>query len=462
MKIQNVRLGFATNSSSAHSIVFLPGHEFRSEPVEDEQFGWDRFVLTDSESKLAYLGQLIAGNLRDLPPWMREAVAVEVCAHRPDEDGSIDHQSEMVLPRDWSGTGLDHEFLVALRDYLARSEVTIHGGNDNDETAYDGAGIVLGDLPRDTKAQLVARCDGQWWTLFNRYSGAKVRFSFEPGAEDARPLAPELVDVKLTDYCPFDCAYCYQASTKAGRHAGDISAFASWCGESRVFEVALGGGEPTLHPEFVEIMQRFRYYGVVPNFTTRNSAWLRDEELRPAILDVAGAFAVSVSNQKEAAQTVRLLRRHGVASSRCVLHVVMGTVDRWEFSAILQEAHRAGLSVTLLGYKTAGRGSEVQPQPYGWWLSVARKLAEKKELPRLGIDTPLAADFVPQLRAAGVPDYLYYTQEGRHSMYFDAVAGTFGASSYDGNLQPVPTTRNQWKHEMPDYTGAWAALKEDV
>jgi hypothetical protein len=38
--------------------------------------------------------------------------------------------------------------------------------------------------------------------------------------------------------------------------------------EKRPFQVAIGGGEPTGHPEFVEILKTFNKLGIVPNYTT--------------------------------------------------------------------------------------------------------------------------------------------------------------------------------------------------
>jgi uncharacterized radical SAM superfamily Fe-S cluster-containing enzyme len=87
---------------------------------------------------------------------------------------------------------------------------------------------------------------------------------------------PELLDVSITDYCATGCPFCYRGSTEAGQHASTsyLRRLAAACGEAGVFEVAIGGGEPTEHPDFVEILRAFRDAGVVPNFTTRNVDYL--------------------------------------------------------------------------------------------------------------------------------------------------------------------------------------------
>ena len=56
--LQSLRLGFATNSSSSHSVILhqysknVPaGNHFAG----DGDFGWDYLVLDDVQSKLQYL-----------------------------------------------------------------------------------------------------------------------------------------------------------------------------------------------------------------------------------------------------------------------------------------------------------------------------------------------------------------------------------------------------------------------
>jgi hypothetical protein len=58
LKIHNVRRGFATNSSSSHSIVVLPAKHPVPDEVSDGDggYGWEDFVLTSPEEKARYGG----------------------------------------------------------------------------------------------------------------------------------------------------------------------------------------------------------------------------------------------------------------------------------------------------------------------------------------------------------------------------------------------------------------------
>jgi len=291
MHIHNVRLGFATNSSSTHSIIFLkPGQHVRDSGTEGGEFGWNFFTAASPEAKRQYVAIHLFSALQSQ---VGEDVAMAVVdswaagATRTPEgqyayngkgpEGYVDHQSLYVLPRSWDGKGVDKEFFDDFLAFFMRDDIAILGGNDNTDESHplDSGGFSL-PLQQDGGGEYVARKDeaGKYWTIFSRADGTKIRFSFdEPvkSCEVTKASAPELVDLKITDFCPYGCAFCYQGSTHAGKH-GDVQTILSAAhalAKMKVFEVAIGGGEPTMHPNF-------RYGGVTPNFTTKNLAWLRD------------------------------------------------------------------------------------------------------------------------------------------------------------------------------------------
>ena len=55
MRIHNVRLGFATNSSSTHSLIFLPKAQ---DNYNEGGFGWDNFTLASKEANLDFVAVL--------------------------------------------------------------------------------------------------------------------------------------------------------------------------------------------------------------------------------------------------------------------------------------------------------------------------------------------------------------------------------------------------------------------
>ena len=82
--------------------------------------------------------------------------------------------------------------------------------------------------------------------------------------------SPVLADINITDRCNLCCPHCYVNSQKEGK---DISVenfrlVLEQCQRSGVLQIALGGGEPTLHPHFNQFLKEIRQAGIIPNVTT--------------------------------------------------------------------------------------------------------------------------------------------------------------------------------------------------
>ncbi|WP_233218698.1 radical SAM protein [Deinococcus arcticus] len=142
--------------------------------------------------------------------------------------------------------------------------------------------------------------------MFDPLTGHRVSFGPVPD----RLRAPELLDVKLTDRCSLGCTFCYQDSRPDRAHAqlDNVAFVAHQAGQAGVFEVALGGGEVSEYPHFLETLRLFRQAGVVPNFTTRRPAWVA--ERWASLRDLAGGFAVSVATAHEVEEVGRLFPLH--------------------------------------------------------------------------------------------------------------------------------------------------------
>ena len=473
MKLLQLRKGFATNSSSTHSIIIanpltkvvLTGKPLsRGDDYNSGEFGWDLFTLASKEAKMEYLAVLIMSNL-DLPDWMKKKLAESVTGihFEKEQETYIDHQSMLALPRDWEGHGLDLEFLDELKTFLLKEEVMILGGNDNSDEPHPLVNCgehVLTSLKRaygNCSDQWVCRKEGDEWTLFNRDDGEKVTFTFDNSkTERDRPSAPELIDIKVTDFCPYECPHCYQDSSRKGGHAEKsvVDSIAYRCKEHKVFEVALGGGEPTLWPHFVDTLETFRHYGVVPNFTTRNLSWLRDEKLRPQILEHCGSFAYSVIHRNEVEEFATLLRRHDI-DKEVAIHYVLGSAPDYDIEGILRAAHEGHVRVVLLGWKLVGRGKQGPPFNNDKWFDIVKQLRTRNIYPEIGVDTTIANEYKKQIEESGIPDYFFYTEEGKFSMYYDAVEDRWGPSSFCEEGEYVKIAKERGKDELIE---AWRLI----
>ena len=101
---------------------------------------------------------------------------------------------------------------------------------------------------------------------------------------------PETIDVKITNACGFSCPYCYMGSGSTGKHAPFRLIEKIFEGLLQApYQVAIGGGEPTLHPELPNILHLIRSQGTVPNFTTAG------HHLRADVIDAVNEFGGGVA-----------------------------------------------------------------------------------------------------------------------------------------------------------------------
>lgn len=491
MKIFNIRQGFATNSSSSHSILVVPKDSKKYASIVDSEelthFGWDFFTLKSSEKKLEYVMSLLDDSIKtyikgeekriqNIFKILQEAeVKIEledVRKYIKSNKKGVDHQSKTTLPGNYMATEIHKEFAIDYVKYMLQEEVVILGGNDNTSHTHPyskkGKLSEINQLPAEQSSKkVIAVKQENYWLLFNRDNGNKIRFSFDSNAlETKKAKVPELVDIKITDYCPYDCDFCYQDSTLSGKHAKveDMKKIVNELNKKEVLEVALGGGETTLHPEFINILKEFYDNKVVPNFTTKNHNLLRQENAQE-ILKYCGAIAFSVENSNEMKKVILSQKQINIENkidlgyisyynhddkkewtSKVVFQIVLGVQSEEEFKKMLGIAKEFDVKVTLLGFKEYGRGQEFAPYKYDNWLEIVKPFLNNGNI---SIDTALAGEFSDLLEKEKVPKNTYHTVEGAFSLYIDAVKMEMAPSSYIGKEQSKKFDEN-WIEQYKD------------
>lgn len=170
---------------------------------------------------------------------------------------------------------------------------------------------------------------------------------------------PEFYDVKITQRCYGGCSYCYQGSTGRDADFQDIPKkihefFGPMSLNERPFQVAIGGGEPTLHPEFREICKTFKELGIDPNYTTNGT------NLTPEVLAVTEEYvtgvAVSCHSHLPWEFGVDKLLKHGIYTN---LHIVIS--DEFSvrvFKQIYDKYHGQIKHFVLLPMVAQGRATK--------------------------------------------------------------------------------------------------------
>ncbi len=131
--------------------------------------------------------------------------------------------------------------------------------------------------------------------------GKTLRFAIDPSRLITELQYPEFYDIKITGNCLGKCQYCYQDS-KPEEHYENIiekicTFFESVPTDKLPFQVAIGGGEPTSHPDFIQLLMVLKNkYDICPNYTT-NGMWTSDKALWEPLLwntqKYCGGVAVS-------------------------------------------------------------------------------------------------------------------------------------------------------------------------
>ena len=512
--ILNIRAGFATNSSSSHSLLFIRWKRpddvaSLQDVIVDEEdlgrFGWEEFLLVSKEAKMKYLLAALVGSFGQFAylsgkhpqpytkeeiyehqeiwgkferfdvndalkgediAWMDTLTASDILGVTVPVEHSenyhlpyIDHDSNFTMPQCYTRSGVNGEYIVDMQRFLSQDEIVVVGGNSESEDIPDfptketiekTKKIIRFNIP-DFEGW-VARKDRVKgiWSVFNPQSGDKLRLNFDrlegmegfDGVRNTQLAIPELIDLKITSYCPYGCRYCYQSSTFQGQHAdlATIEQALDVLSSLEVFEVAIGGGEPTLHPDFFQIIQMCHDRYIVPNFSTRNYT---DYKKWKFISDIIGGFAFSIDSEPRLKSFRSLFRvKHKVEhkllnlSLKASVQYVMGSTPYDVFLSIVELCLKERVPLTLLAYKHVGRGRSVIPFPYDNWVEDIKKRHRYALIPNntsrglISIDTELARLHEAELEEAGYPIEIYETKEGLTSFYVDCVDKKVAQSSF--------------------------------
>jgi radical SAM protein with 4Fe4S-binding SPASM domain len=287
-------------------------------------------------------------------------------------------------------------------------------------------------------------------TLFNADTGffARVEDAGYPGPFWSEH-GPELIDISITRRCERLCQTCYR---DAGPHGKDMD-YADYdnligqAAEVGVMQVALGGGNPNQHPDFVAMLEATRKkYGVVPSYAT-NGRGLSSAVLQ-ASADLCGAVAVSAyPPYDELTNAIAMLVSVGVKTN--VHFVLDGNTVRT--AIVWLREHPAFLNrinaLVFLNYKPVGRKTSETPLLRDTdVLEEFFRLVEQGRHPfKVGFDSCMVSGIVSH---TSLPAPMFDACEaGRFSMFVSESmmaypcsfmeAGTQGASLRESSLLDV-------------------------
>jgi hypothetical protein len=197
------------------------------------------------------------------------------------------------------------------------------------------------------------------------FNGKTLRIALDPTKPIGELAYPEFYDVKVTSKCNGKCPYCYQSSVETEPDCTDIvgkftNYFSRFSNGQMPFQIAFGGGEPTSHPDFLELLEVCNNMGIVPNYTT-NGMWV-DNADADRVLGVTMRLCggVAVSTHPHLNKYWRsAVSRYLAAGVHTNLHVIIGNrVSIDTFTDIYEEFTGQVKYFVLLPLSAQGRSVE--------------------------------------------------------------------------------------------------------
>jgi len=273
-------------------------------------------------------------------------------------------------------------------------------------------------------------------------------------------FTPELVDIKITNYCDTGCKFCYQNSGTNGKHAeiSVIRKIADVLKKCEVFEVAIGGGDPVLHPGFLNILEIFTANGIVANFSTSKTSLLCDQNIMKDIrsgMGGTGKIGISINNDNKLKIFIEEFSQNCSYNIKDIftVHHVLGVSDMQTTENMINTCNSAGVDILLLGFKNTGRAVDCKKHDYSKMIEVLKKFVDKgNQSMSVAIDTSVAAEFKDRLKhELGVDDRLMSFKEGEFSMYVDAVDMFMARDSYSGSDRKDIDIKSFCRKDVEDF-----------
>ncbi len=178
--------------------------------------------------------------------------------------------------------------------------------------------------------------------------------------------APVLADINITNRCNLHCPHCYVNSGRFGKDMAlaDFLSALDQCAAAGVLQIALGGGEPTLHPHFGTFLKEIRRRDIVPNITS-NGKDLKWKTVY-ALARYAGAVALSIEEYGEKFEQrrnfpfrnfLKSVKKLKAAGIKLVFQITIsqGNLSRINELAVQLLKYRP-YGIIFLAYKPQGRG----------------------------------------------------------------------------------------------------------
>lgn len=161
---------------------------------------------------------------------------------------------------------------------------------------------------------------------------------------------PESIDVKITNYCDMECAYCHESSTTKGVHGNLDKLLDVLSGLPPGVELAIGGGNPLSHPDLIPFLSELKERGFIANITINQGHLKRYHDMIAYLIKDDLVKGVGISITSNNFTYIKPLLK---ITDNIVYHLIAGVN---EVSVVEKLIGLGECKILLLGYKSFGFG----------------------------------------------------------------------------------------------------------
>lgn len=281
-------------------------------------------------------------------------------------------------------------------------------------------------------------------TIFNQKSGLLIRLEDSTGIDPFWcSYGPELMDIAITNWCDKGCAHCYRKSNVSGAHLSieNYRMILQQAEKMKVFQVALGGGNPNQHPNFNEMLRLTREeFNIIPSYTTNGRGLSQD--VLATTKKYCGAVAVSAYKPyDDTFDAVQKLIDYGIRTN---IHFLLtsesvDTAITWLENPV--EILKNINAIIFLNYKPVGRNPRTD-----LLLKKSRKheaffrLAGRKHPFKVGFDSCSISGITRFMAVSSI--FVERCEAGRFSMYISEENKMYPCSFMEDKIEGIPVTKD--------------------
>lgn len=272
------------------------------------------------------------------------------------------------------------------------------------------------------------------YTVVIMEDGTKIRYN---DLDSFNPEKPESLDLKITNWCNMGCPMCHENSTPEGKH-GNIMNMPFIDTLLPYTEIAIGGGNPLSHPDFIAFLEQLKKRKLIANVTVNQVHFMKDIDLIQELVDKKLIYGLGVSVVNANDEFIDAVSKFPNA----VIHVINGIITTDELRYM---AHK-NLKILVLGYKEFRRGKSLFERQNveinhlkSAFYDVLPKVIDEEWFDVISFDNLAIKQLNPKrLMSDKEWNEFYMGDDGSFTMYVDAVNREFAKSS---------TSIERWKLE---------------